>query len=51
MVNGGPVIGFYCEPDGSEDESENGIGQLNEFFDTLVLEPESTERDQLTESA
>lgn len=49
MVNGGPVIELYCEPDESEDESDGDIGQLNAFFDILESEPESTERYQLTD--
>lgn len=48
MVNGGPVIELFCEPDESKEESDGDIGQLNAFFDILELEPESTERYQLT---
>jgi len=47
MVNGGPVIGLYCEPEVSDDDEIDDIGQLNAFFDILELEPESTERYQL----
>ncbi len=49
MVNGGPVIEFFYEPDETEDESDGDIGQLNAFFDVLELESESTERYQLTD--
>lgn len=49
MVNGGPVIGLYCEPEVSDDDEIDDIGQLNAFFDILESEPESTERYQLTD--
>lgn len=49
MVNGGPVIGLCCEPEVSEDDEIDDIGQLNTFFDILESEPESTERYQLTD--
>ncbi|EJM9051150.1 TPA: hypothetical protein OTQ89_004396 [Klebsiella pneumoniae] len=48
MVNDGPVIELFCEPDESKEESDGDIGQLNAFFDILELELESTERYQLT---
>lgn len=49
MVNGGPVIGLYCESEVSDDGEIDDIGQLNAFFDILESEPESTERYQLTD--
>lgn len=49
MVNGGPVIGLYCEPEVSDNGKIDDIGQLNAFFDILESEPESTERYQLTD--
>ncbi|EMW1015361.1 helix-turn-helix domain-containing protein [Serratia marcescens] len=49
MVNGGPVIGLNCEPEVSEDDEIDDIGQLNAFFDMLESEPELTERYQLTD--
>ncbi|WP_249226372.1 hypothetical protein [Entomohabitans teleogrylli] len=47
MVSGGPVIGLYCEPEVSEDDEIDDVGQLNAFFDILESEAESTERYQL----
>jgi len=49
MVNGGPVIELYCEPEVSGDDEIDNVGPLNAFFDILELEPESTERYQLTD--
>lgn len=49
MVNGGPIIELCCEPEVSEDDGIDDIGQLNAFFDILESEPESTERYQLTD--
>lgn len=49
MVNGGPVIKLHCEPEFSEDDEMDDIGQLNAFFGILESEPESTERYQLTD--
>ena len=49
MVNGGPVIGLYCESEVSDDGEIDDIGQLNAIFDILESEPESTERYQLTD--
>lgn len=49
MVNGGPVIRLYCEPEVSDDNEIDDIGQMNVFFDILESEPESTERYQLTD--
>lgn len=48
MANGGPVIELCCESDEREGELWN-IGQLNSFFYMLELEPESTERYQITD--
>ncbi|HDR2385906.1 MULTISPECIES: helix-turn-helix transcriptional regulator [Enterobacteriaceae] len=49
MVNGGPVIELCCESEVSENDEFDDIGQLNALFDTLELEPESTERYQITD--
>ncbi|CAI1713519.1 helix-turn-helix transcriptional regulator [Serratia entomophila] len=49
MANGGPVIELCCEPEASEDDGIDDIGQLNAFFDILESEPESAERYQLTD--
>ena len=49
MANGGPVIDLCCESEISEDDGIEDVGQLNGFFDALELDPESTERYQLTD--
>lgn len=49
MANGGTVIELCCESEVSEDDGIEDVGQLNAFFDILELEPESTERYQLTD--
>lgn len=50
MLSGGPVIGLYCEPEVSEDDEIDDVGQLNAFFDILESEAESTERYQLPDT-
>jgi hypothetical protein len=37
MVNGGPVIGLYCESEVSDDGEIDDIGQLNAYTDESIF--------------
>lgn len=49
MANGVPDIELCCKSELLEGDGIEDVGQLNGFFDTLEIEPEGTERYQLTD--